>query len=115
MCSLVRRRWLCVVSVTAFVSLVGCLSPTLPLPPPNQPTVTGPNAEGFARLRGSAPAGSWVTAYNRNLGLGYIQDVPKGAYDLEIRARVGDEIAVWYELSGEESLPVEFEIKAPAP
>lgn len=109
-----RRRSVCVVSVTALLSLVGCLSPTLPLPPPNEPTVTGPNSEGWARLRGSAPKGSWITAYNRNLALGYIQDVPEGAYDFEIQARVGDEIVLWYEIGGDESLPVEFKIRPPA-
>lgn len=104
------RRKVCVLAAGL---VIGCLSPTLPLPPPNEPTVTGPNEQGWALLSGSAPRGSWVTAYNRAAGLGYIQSVREGRYELEIRAKVGDEIALWYEIDGEQSLPVEFTIRAP--
>ena len=40
--------------LTAGLCLVSCLSPTLPLPPPNRPDVSAPDAEGFARIQGVA-------------------------------------------------------------
>lgn len=101
-----RRGLLCVFAVVT----VGCLAPTLPLPPPGEPTISGPDEVGQVRLAGRVPRGSWVTAINRNTDLGYIQAAPEGSYDFEIRASVGDAIVLWYELDGEDSLPLEFEI-----
>lgn len=105
-----RRRWL----FCAFASLavVGCLSPTLPLPPPGEPEVTGPSEMGLVRLEGEAPRGSWITAYNRDLGEGRFQDVKNGRYGLELPAAVGHSIVLWYEIDGEKSLPLELEIRA---
>jgi len=103
-----RRRLVCALGP---LLVAGCLAPTLPLPPPSEPTVTGPDANGLVRLQGSAPAGSWITAYNRDLGEGYFQDVRDGRYDFELPARVGDTIILWYELRGERSLPYEFRVR----
>lgn len=111
MTSRARRRLVCV-----FAALVaaGCLSPTLPLPPPSEPVVTGPSETGWLRLRGSAPFGSWMHAYNRTTGMGAFQDVLDGRYDFEIQASVGDSLVLWYAIRGEESLPLDLMVEAPS-
>lgn len=102
-----RRRLLCVFSALA---VFGCLSPTLPLPPPGEPTVTRID-EGLVRLEGTAPNGALMTAYNRDLGEGRIQDVREGHYDLEVPAEEGHTLILWYTLHGEESLPLEILVR----
>lgn len=107
-----RRLLLCAAS--AFLAS-GCLSPTLPLPPPGEPEVTGPNEQGLVRVAGSAPRNSWVTAFNRATQRGFIQAVPDGRYDIEFPAVVGDSIALWYDAGGRQSEVLEFEIPEPPP
>ena len=36
-----------------------------------------------------------------------------GSYELELRAEIGDEIVMWYELDGEGSEALNFTLKAP--
>lgn len=105
----VSRRLLC---VAATVAAAGCLSPTLPLPPPSEPVATGPTAAGLLRLRGSAPERSWMHAYNHDTGNGAFQEVRRGRYDFTIGAAVGDRLVLWYAIDGEESLPLDWTVKA---
>ena len=63
---------------------------------------------GLVRLEGVAPTGSLMTAYNRDLGEGRIQDVRNGRYDLEVPAEEGHTLILWYELRGEQSMPLEI-------
>lgn len=107
-----RRLLLC--AATLLVA-AGCLSPTLPLPPPGDPEVTAPNVQGLVRIRGSAPRDSWVTAFNRTTQRGFIQAAPEGRYDLEFPAETGDPIALWYEIGGRSSEVLEFTVPEPAP
>jgi len=109
-----RSRRLLLGALSALVA-VGCLSPTLPLPPPSDPEVVGPNEQGLVRLSGAAPRDSWVTAFNRTTQRGFIQAVPDGTYELEFPAEVGDPIALWYEIGGRTSEPLELTIRAPNP
>jgi hypothetical protein len=67
----------------------------------------------MVRLRGTAPEGSWISAYNRDLGEGTFEDVVDQRYDIELRAEVGHHIVLWYEIGGDRSLPLELEIRAP--
>ena len=75
----------------------------------------GPDAQGQYVLRGTAPRGSWVTAWNRSLARGWIQAANEGRYDLTIQAEAGDPIALWYQIDGKTSEPLEFTIPDPAP
>ena len=97
--------------VAAALLATSCLAPTLPLPPPSDPEVVGPNAQGLVRLRGRAPEKSWVTAYNRVTERGVLQAADDGSYDLEIAAQVGDSIAIWYEIGGKTSEPLDVTIR----
>lgn len=106
-----RRRLVC---VAAALAVAACLSPTLPLPPPSEPTVTGPDEAGVVRLQGRARPTAWVFAVNKASQFGAFQAADaEGRYELELRAQVGDEVALWYELNGEGSEALILVIEAP--
>jgi hypothetical protein len=106
-----RRRLFC---VAAALAAVACLSPTLPLPPPSEPTVSGPDETGTVRLSGRARPTAWVFAMDRaNQEGAFKQAAGDGSYELELRAEIGDEIVMWYELDGEGSEALNFTLKAP--
>lgn len=101
-----RRRYVCALLLISGAWITpGCLAPTLPLPPPSQPDVEGPTAEGRYMLSGNVQDSSaLVQALNPRLRKtwGQISD-DSGAYRFEIEAQVGDEIRLWYEVAGERS------------
>jgi hypothetical protein len=100
-------------SVAALL-MAGCLSPTLPLPPPNEPNVSGPDESGTAYLTGTVPASAIVFAINHTTALGYFQQTGRdGQYNFAIRASVGDRVVFWYELNDDRSDGVEFTIGGP--
>jgi len=84
--------------VTAFVAVSSCLSPTLPLPPPNQPDVQGPDAAGNVTLSGQVIRGANVYANNLNSGAsaGQKSDSQTGQYRFKIAAAVGDQMEFFY-------------------
>ncbi len=87
-----RRVWL----VGAVLCLAGCLSPTLPLPPPSDPQVSGTDADGNVRLTGTVLPESEVFALNQanNVISGQVTD--SGSYDFKIQASQFDHISLWY-------------------
>ncbi|HET9958541.1 MAG TPA: hypothetical protein VFQ61_28800 [Polyangiaceae bacterium] len=92
--------------------VAACLSPTLPLPPPSEPEVSGPTEQGLIRLTGNAPGGAWMYALNKTSNVGvFNRATPEGRYDLEIPAEVGHRIALWYELDGEQSESLLFTVR----
>jgi hypothetical protein len=111
------RRLLLLFALTVGLAS-GCLSPTLPLPPPAAPEVDGPTAEGTATLRGRVPrANARVYAINwtrmeaddpRAFG-GDVAD-GEGRYEFEIAAQPGDQCDLWYEFANDRSQVREFEI-----
>ena len=103
------RVWL------AFVALLaaGCLSPTLPLPPPTDPVVTSSEMQGLIRLTGTVQPESEVFALNRATNLISGQYTPTGRYDFTIAAQEGDLISLWYEKGSVESPPNEIVIRLP--
>lgn len=105
------RRWL--LCVTAAAALGGCLAPTLPLPPPSDPTVSGPDERGFALIEGRVEVNATVYVLNRARSAGAFQKAQDGTYSIEIRAELGDSMALWYELDGEVSEALSFEIGGP--
>jgi hypothetical protein len=90
--------------VLAGLCLAGCLSPTLPLPPPSEPDVSAPDADGFARLQGVAAPQAEVIAWNHKNDLiaGQVTG-DDSRYDFLIRADAGDLIELWYIQGTEES------------
>lgn len=93
--------------------LVGCLSPTLPMPPPAKPDIDGPDERGVVVLSGHAPPESHVFAENENTGFSYGQrtNAVTGAYRFPILARFGDVISMYYRLNEDESTTLVFEIR----
>lgn len=101
------RRSLLLVSV---LLAAGCLSPTLPLPPPGRPDVTEVSP-GTYRLTGGVPPRSEVYAYNLRTQLinGQATD-ETGAYSFTIEAEPRDVIELWYSSGTRESQTTEFQI-----
>ena len=90
--------------VLAGLCLAGCLSPTLPLPPPAKPDVGAPDENGFARIQGVAVPQVEVIAWNHaNDQLAGQVTGDDSRYDFLIPASVGDRIEVWYIQGKEES------------
>ena len=109
------RRW--VLAAAALVA-VGCLSPTLPLPPPSKPTVEGPDPEtGEVTLSGREQEGADVFAANMRTGevRGQLDLNRDGFYEFTLPAQVGDQISFWYTLGTEESPSILFTIREPNP
>jgi hypothetical protein len=86
----------------------GCLSPTLPLPPPSRPEVSAPDAEGNIRISGVVQSRATVFALNQRTDqvVGEITGAD-GVYDLSMQAEVGDLISVWQSIDTKESGTVE--------
>jgi hypothetical protein len=112
---LAARAWMLRAALAASLAISGCLSPTLPLPPPDPPAVTAIDTEGNVTLHGtpgSVDAGSLVNAFNQNTGHGVIERADGvGAYTIVIGASVGDTIALWQEVGNETSSPTLVTIK----
>lgn len=101
----VRR---CFVLSGVSLALAGCLSPTLPLPPPVQPEVE-PVGNGQYELRGEIPDPGFVLFLNKrtNVVNGALTD---RKYTVVISAQPKDAMQLWYESGNEVSDIVEFEI-----
>lgn len=102
------------IAVSLFAS--GCLSPTLPLPPPSQPEVSAPNADGNVRISGVVQSRATVFALNQRTDQ-IVGEVTghDGAYDLSMRAEVGDRISVWQSIRTKESGTVEVVVPEVTP
>ena|SRR6478735_6055589 len=105
-----RRSWL--VGLALLVG--GCLSPTLPLPPPGDPTVASTDTAGLVRLTGAVEPDSDVFAKNHSTGKISGQFTHSGLYDFTIEAQDRDAITLWYTQGNVESPPAEFVIKLAA-
>jgi len=94
--------------------LVGCLSPTLPLPPPSKPTVEGPDEQGQVTLDGTAHADAPVYALNTRTGeiRGQITG-SDGHYRFQLAAEVGDELNLWYSVGTDLSPSIIFKVPTP--
>jgi hypothetical protein len=107
----VSRR---VAAVLAVVLVAGCLSPTLPLPPPSKPDIEGPDQNGNVTLSGRVEGGSSVYAANmRTSEIRGLIDEGDGFYVILIPAEVGDEMQLWYTMGTDMSPSILFDIPAP--
>jgi hypothetical protein len=99
--------------LTAGLCLVSCLSPTLPLPPPDRPDVSSPDADGFVRLQGVAAPQAEVIAWNHNNDLiaGQVTG-DDSRYDFRIQGEANDFIELWYVQGSEESQSIRIVVPA---
>ncbi len=110
--SVKRRGWLLVAGLGAIaLGLPGCLSPTLPLPPPDAPYPEGPDHQGYYRLTGTVPAGpAEVMVLNYETDRIFGQNTADGAYEIFVAGSAGDGLALWYTSGGQKSSAVGFVI-----
>ena len=92
---------------------VACLSPTLPLPPPERPMVTGTETAGLVRLSGAVEPQSEVFALNHNNNLISGEYTESGAYDFTLQAEERDWVSLWYVHETEASPATDFVVKIP--
>lgn len=107
-----RQTW------AALIGLAGlsCLSPTLPLPPPSHPEVTGPDASGQVRLTGDVLSHSQALAINlRTDEIAGQNTGADGKYDFTIGAQVGDELSFFYLWKTRSSSPINVIVRKPPP
>lgn len=108
-----RRRQLLFV---AGLCLVGCLSPTLPLPPPATPSVSAPDESGMVHIEGVAVPQAEVIAWNRRTDVIAGQVTRESpSYSILMAAEVDDTIEVWYIKGDEESPSVKVRVRAETP
>ena len=90
--------------LAAGVCLVSCLSPTLPLPPPDRPDLSAPDASGLVRLQGVAAPQAEVIAWNHSTDLiaGQVTG-DDSRYDFTMKAQANDLIELWYVQGSDES------------
>lgn len=95
---------------------VGCLSHTLPVPPPLTPSVSAPDADGIVVLKGgpgSAFPQALVTVWNQRIGEGRsILAKGDGSWQRDIPAQVGDLLQVYQEHDLERSVSVDVQVPA---
>jgi hypothetical protein len=104
-----RRSWL----LGAALLAAGCLSPTLPLPPPSEPSVTASSTEGLVRFQGAVLPQSEVYALDHNSNLIAGQHTDSGEYDFTMAALPGDNMSFWYVHEAMESSSTDFVLKLP--
>jgi hypothetical protein len=108
-----RRWWLGALCAVA----VGCLSPTLPLPPPAEPDVAGPNEQGLVTLSGTVdqPESTVLALNQRTAHIDGTFADQSGRYTFQMGAQPGDPVELWWEFGKEKSDRLVFRIPYPAP
>ncbi len=104
------------VFLLGLISLLGaCLSPTLPLPPPGEPVVEGPDGSGQITLMGSTAPQALVVGWNIRLNDGdTFQTSGDGRYQLTMMGQSGDVVRLFYLRGNEVSPSIEVEVPEPA-
>jgi hypothetical protein len=107
---LARRGFL---AAAAGLLLVGCLSPTLPLPPPSRPDIAQVGTNEY-QLTGTIPSPGFVLVLNKRTNV-VNGELATEAYSIRVQAQPEDGMQLWYESGTDVSDIVEFDIPAPAP
>jgi hypothetical protein len=115
-----RRRGLQVALTTVILALLaifapGCLSPTLPLPPPVEPDSIHPSqtAPGYWTISGECDPGALITVFNEKTGKGaVVEDRERtGRYSVLLQADLCDLAWVKQEAGEETSARTTFVIE----
>lgn len=80
-----------------------CLSPTLPLPPPDAPEgISGPSSAGLWQISGNCVVGAIVTVFNTKTGRGEVAEdlANAGTYSVTIAGSACDLVWVDQETTG---------------
>lgn len=96
------------------LSLVSCLSPTLPLPPPEEPSSISENADGTWQVAGSCLEGAEVILLNESTARGVVvvdQDAT-GHYSIAVPGDACDVIILSQSASDEVSGETRFTLRA---
>jgi hypothetical protein len=106
-----RRLPLALVPLAIIASTASCLSPTLPLPPPDQPEAIFQDATGLWQISGTCIKGAFVTVFDTVSHRGVvIEDVNQtGTYHVALPGQACDLVWVSQSVTDEEaSPPTEF-------
>ncbi len=100
----VPRRLAAAALVAAVLVPAGCLSPTLPLPPPEAPQAIRQNVDGTWTIVGDCSPGAFVTVFVERDGIGAVVEDrdADGRYAVSVNAERCDVIAIWQQ-DGEET------------
>lgn len=84
---------------------LSCLSPTLPLPPPEEPSSMAPGADGTWTIFGSCLEGAQVVAVNEATGRGavFVDRDRGGRYSLTVEGEACDVVILSQSLGDEDS------------
>jgi hypothetical protein len=97
-----RRRGLLSALALAVLAVApaSCLSPTLPLPPPDVSSVAQADTAGQWTVAGDCSAGATVTVLNVKTGLGAVfEDLERtGFFSVTVQGTQCDPVQVWQEL-----------------
>jgi hypothetical protein len=113
------RRLLAVVSGVAL--LLACASPTLPLPPPEDPTISAGTDADHVRLGipcGGADPGAIIVIVNDNSTVPPDQAVSGslvtncGSWDANVYAHTGDFLTITQEIGTQRSQPAVVEVQS---
>lgn len=90
-----RRASLFFAALVVLATTASCLSPTLPLPPPEQPDFVSQDSTGLWQIAGNCDRGALVTVFDTATGRGVVvEDVARsGTYHVAIAGKVCD--TVW--------------------
>ncbi|MDI3283377.1 hypothetical protein [Polyangium sp. 15x6] len=110
-----RRSLLRCFAAAFLVALPGCLSPTLPLPPPEPPDFIAPQAEapGMWTISGPCLEGAIVIVFNERTGEGaVVEDRDRdGRYEVQIAGELCDLAWVAQDLGEDESARTTFVVQ----
>ncbi|MDI1451214.1 hypothetical protein [Polyangium sp. 6x1] len=114
-----RRSLFRLFAAAFLVALPGCLSPTLPLPPPEAPDTISPQAAtpGMWTISGSCLQGAIVIVFNERTGAGSVVEDRDGdgRYEVTIEAEVCDLAWVAQDLGEDESARATFVVQERTP
>jgi hypothetical protein len=118
---MVRGLLSVVAPLAAAVAVAACASPTLPLPPPEEPTI-GPGVDAdHVKLVvpcGGADPGAIIVIVNTNTSVPPDQAVSGslvtdcGAWDAMVYAHAGDFLSITQEIGNSRSQPAVVEVQA---
>jgi Bacterial Ig domain len=106
-----RRLPLAFVALAMVASTASCLSPTLPLPPPDQPDAILQDSTGLWQISGTCIAGATVAVFDTVTHKGVLaQDFDNtGTYHVALVGQACDVVEITQTLAdGEESPPTEI-------
>ncbi|TKD00816.1 hypothetical protein [Polyangium fumosum] len=114
-----RRSLLRFLAAALLAALPGCLSPTLPLPPPEPPDSISPQAAtpGLWTVSGACLEGAIVIVFNERTGAGaVVEDRDRdGRYEVQIEAELCDLAWVAQDLGEDESARTTFVVQDRTP